>query len=45
MAEELFVSLKTIKTHLSNIYRKLGVKSRWQLITLIRNSQEHYQEF
>ncbi len=45
MAEELYVSLKTVKAHISNIYRKLGVKSRWQLITLIRNSQEHYQEF
>jgi DNA-binding CsgD family transcriptional regulator len=45
MAEELYVSLKTVKTHLSNIYRKIGVKSRWQLITLIRNSRQHYQEF
>ena len=45
MAEEFNVSLKTVKTQLSTIYRKLGVKSRWQLIALIRNSQQHYREF
>lgn len=32
----LFISLKTVKTHAYNIYRKLGVKSRWQLLNLLR---------
>jgi DNA-binding CsgD family transcriptional regulator len=45
MARELFVSVKTVKTHVSSVYRKLGIKSRWQLITLIQNSQDRYREF
>ena len=31
-ADQLFVTEKTIKFHLTNIYRKMGVKSRTQLI-------------
>ncbi|MCK4822537.1 hypothetical protein KA005_42630, partial [bacterium] len=34
---ELYISLKTVKTHVYNIYRKLGVKNRWQLINLAQN--------
>jgi DNA-binding CsgD family transcriptional regulator len=34
---ELFISLQTVKSHVSNIYRKLGVKSRWQLLNLVQN--------
>ena len=37
IAQELFISVPTVKTHVSNIYRKLGVKNRWQLITMIQN--------
>ena len=33
IAEKLFVSLNTIKTHTANIYSKLGVKSRTQAIS------------
>jgi len=33
LAEKLFVSLNTIKTHTANIYSKLGVKSRTQAIS------------
>ena len=32
VAASLFVTEKTIKFHLTNIYKKLGVKSRSQLI-------------
>lgn len=31
IAEELFVSLSTVKTHINNIYKKLGIASRKEL--------------
>ena len=34
-ATELFLSIKTIEYHLSNIYRKLGISSRTQLIRIL----------
>ena len=35
MAEKLFVSVYTINHHLKNIYHKLGVESKSQLISKI----------
>ena len=32
MADQLFLSLSTIKTHVSNLYQKMDVKSRTQAI-------------
>ena len=32
VAEQLFVSVKTIETHLTRIYRKLGFRSRAQVV-------------
>lgn len=32
VADELFVSIKTVESHLTRIYRKLGCKSRGQVI-------------
>lgn len=36
IAEELFLSISTVKVHASNLYRKLGVTSRVQLILKFR---------
>ena len=33
IADKLFVSLNTVKTHIANIYSKLGVKRRTQAIS------------
>jgi DNA-binding CsgD family transcriptional regulator len=38
--KELYISIKTVKTHVYNIYRKTGVKSRWQLMTLLRDGRK-----
>ncbi|MCP5105448.1 MAG: helix-turn-helix transcriptional regulator [bacterium] len=34
---KLFISYATVKTHVYNIYKKLGIKNRWQLINLMQN--------
>ena len=35
--KRLYISLETVKKHVSNIYRKLGVKNRVQLSNLVQN--------
>ncbi|MCI4669687.1 MAG: helix-turn-helix transcriptional regulator [Bacteroidia bacterium] len=35
IAEELFISLPTVKTHISNIYKKTEVKNKVELINLL----------
>lgn len=37
MAETLFVSENTVKSHVKNVYRKLGVHSKQDVIALINN--------
>jgi DNA-binding NarL/FixJ family response regulator len=32
IAEQLFLSVNTVQTHLAHVYRKLGISRRWQLI-------------
>lgn len=35
----LFISIKTVKTHIYNIYKKLKISNRFQLINIIHNTQ------
>jgi len=39
IADTLFVSLNTVKTHISNIYTKLNVRRRTQAIQKVKNWQ------
>ncbi|NIO80033.1 MAG: hypothetical protein GTN53_05710 [Candidatus Aminicenantes bacterium] len=36
--DDLYISIKTVKSHIYNIYQKLGVKNRLELIHLIQRS-------
>lgn len=35
IAENLFISVNTVRNHIYNIYKKIGIKSRYELINLI----------
>jgi DNA-binding CsgD family transcriptional regulator len=38
IAQELFVTEKTVEAHLGRAYRKLGIRSRWQLASALAGS-------
>jgi LuxR family transcriptional regulator of csgAB operon len=40
MEESLHISIHTVKTHVYNLYRKLKVKNRPQLIHMISTAQQ-----
>lgn len=47
VAHELFVTEKTIKFHLTNIFKKAGVKSRSQLIVklnMVKNMRDPIEQ-
>lgn len=37
IAEELYISLNTVKTHIRNIYQKVGVKRRYELLARFKD--------
>lgn len=40
ICEELFITTNTLKKHILNIYRKLGIKNRVQLFKLVRENEQ-----
>jgi DNA-binding NarL/FixJ family response regulator len=42
IAEQLFVSDKTIKKHIENIYSKLHINSKYQAIQLVQNQRQNF---
>ncbi|WP_027341812.1 helix-turn-helix transcriptional regulator [Hamadaea tsunoensis] len=40
IAEQLVIGERTVETHLANIYRKLGVRNRVELVAYLRDSRE-----
>lgn len=40
MAEALYVSIKTVEAHITNLYRKTGVRNRLQLLNLLQSNRK-----
>lgn len=44
IADELFISVETVKRHMSTIFEKLSIKSRRELMNLVSENQAHPSE-
>ena len=44
IAEKLFISEGTVKVHARNIYQKLGIHSKQELIRLVESTEESIRE-
>ncbi|MDL2229723.1 helix-turn-helix transcriptional regulator [Treponema sp. OttesenSCG-928-L16] len=44
IAETLFISLSTVKTHIASLFKKTGAKSRLELAALARSGEGHDSE-
>ena len=42
IAQQLFLSVKTVETHLAAAYEKLGVNTRESLVGALRPAEEQY---
>ncbi len=40
IAQKLFISPKTVKFHIYNVYRKLGIRNRVELVNLVRSERQ-----
>ena len=38
IAEEMYISINTVRTHIKNIYRKLNINSQRELLTVMQQS-------
>jgi DNA-binding NarL/FixJ family response regulator len=37
IAQSLSIAVRTVKTHITNIYKKLGVSNKIQMVNLLKN--------
>lgn len=41
MAQELYLSINTVKVHLSNLYHKIGAANRVQAVRILNGDNEY----
>lgn len=43
ISSKLFISINTVKNHIYNIYKKIGIKNRYELISILSKAQNEKQ--